>query len=255
MALKLIKPNWPAANNITAFTTTRLGGVSKPPYDSLNLALHVKDNPQNVATNRQLVADLLPSQPYWLNQTHSDNIAILEDVSDLILPFDASVTTQKNKICAVMTADCLPLLMTNKQGSVVMAVHAGWQGLVNRIVVKSIGCLVSRYNVNAKDLLVWLGPAISSRHFEIGDEVKCKLQASMVTQSDTPFVKGDKSGKWFADVYQIAREQLLEVGVSDVYGGEYCTYEDDELFFSHRRATHQGSSSTGRMVSVICLDD
>ena len=255
MTLKLIKPNWPAPKNITAFTTTRLGGISKPPYDSLNLALHVKDNPQNVADNRQLVTDLLPSQPCWLNQTHSDNIALLDEPVDLTLPYDASVTAQRNKVCPVMTADCLPLFITNNQGSVVMAIHAGWQGLVNRIIVKSIVCMVSRYNIGAEDLLVWLGPAISIGHFEIGDEVKCKLQSSMVSMSDAPFVKGSVEGKWHADVYQIAREQLLEVGVSDVYGGQYCTYADDELFFSHRRATHQGLSSTGRMVSVIYVEE
>ena len=249
----LIKPNWPAPEHVQAFTTTRTGGVSKPPFDSLNLALHVNDNPHYVALNRQLVTKQLPSEPVWLNQTHSNNIAFLDDDVDLNQVFDASMTCTTGKVCAVMTADCLPVLITNEQGTIAAAVHAGWQGLANKIIIKTIIQMVTRYHVKPSKLLVWLGPAISQRHFEIDSEVKLRLQNSMKSAGEAPFVKGIKANKWYADVYQIAREQLAEVKVTQVYGGDYCTYADEQLFYSHRRATHHHIESTGRMVSVINL--
>lgn len=273
--LKIIKPNWPVhlLKNaaVQAFTTTCLGGVSQPPFDGLNLALHVNDNPLDVAHNRQLVKTLTLKEPAWLNQTHSNNIADLSQNPDLTLPVDASITSLKGQVCAVMTADCLPLLVTDVHGQAVAAIHAGWQGLANGIITKTINLMVKRYRVEPANLLVWLGPAISQAHFEIGDEVKAQLMASLFVslpaslsidraeqQLSRCFKQGKKPGKWYGDVYAIAKAQLLGVGVKQVYGGDYCTYADKEVsnrnkFFSHRRATHQGLCGTGRMVSVIGL--
>ena len=230
-----------------------------PPFDSLNLAMHVGDNPNHVALNRQSLAQLLPAKPCWLRQTHSNNIAFLDDDVDLSQPFDASITTKVNTVCAVMTGDCLPVLICNTQGSVVGAVHAGWQGLATGIIGKCVTAMIKRYQLDPQDMLVWLGPAISQRHFEIGDDVKCKLQEGMPkgVKAHKPFIKATLPGKWFADVYHIARVQLLAVGVTLVYGGDYCTYAQASRFFSYRRASHQSMAgqpvSTGRMVSVVSL--
>ena len=269
--IEFIKPNWPAPAHVRAFSTTRIGGVSKSPFDGLNLALHVSDNPKDVLYNRQLITTHAVNPPAWLNQTHSNNIADLDQNPDLSQPCDASLSAQNSQVCAVMTADCLPLLITDVKGQVVAAIHAGWQGLANGIIAKTINAMVTRCRLEPSNILVWLGPAISKDYFEIGSEVKDKLQASMSAIDSSELMKncfiksnrGDckancevssnREDKWYADVYAIAKAQLASVGVSQVYGGEYCTYRDEAKFYSHRRATHLGLSSTGRMVSVIGL--
>lgn len=269
-SLDIITSDWPAPSHVQAFTTTRFGGVSKPPFNGLNLALHVNDNPKAVAHNRRLVNQLTPNEPVWLNQTHSEQVADLAQNPELTLPFDASFSVKKAQVCAVMTADCLPLLITDVKGHVVAAIHAGWQGLVNGIIAKTINALVTRYGVEPADLLVWLGPAISQAHFEIGADVKAQLQASLPQNTSMKLIhhafkpakvveKGANnttdanSVKWFANVYIIAKSQLAAVGVKSIYGGDFCTYKDEDKFYSHRRATHQGLHATGRMASLIFL--
>jgi len=249
-----IHPDWPAPNNIRAFTSCRSGGFSQPPYDSFNLAQHVGDDKDLVNKNRQL----LPNHQnfIWLNQTHSNicvDLDINGNVADEALQADACFSTRKSQVCAVMTADCLPVLFCDQQGTCVAAVHAGWRGLADGVIENT----VSKMPVNTNKLMAWMGPAISQRHFEVGKEVK----ETFINYSQA-FSRNalTTDNKYFADLYYIARQKMLALGITQVFGGEYCTYQQADLFFSHRRATHQASSeanhiaTTGRIVSAIYLD-
>lgn len=245
--LQRIEADWPAPQNVTAYTTCRTGGNSGRPYDSLNMGQHVGDVDSNVSANRALLA--MGQKIVWLQQTHSAECTGLSpgDVYDRQnVRADASFSNHPNLVCAVMTADCLPLLLCNKQGSCVAAIHGGWRGLAKGIIENTLKDLPCANN----QLMAWLGPAISQQNFAVGAEVKRAFPGH-----DGAFTGlGDSSGtgnKFMADIYQIARKILLENGVGAVYGGEYCSYAQDDLFFSHRRATHQGLANTGRMVSCI----
>jgi len=248
-----IHPEWPAPNNVKAFTSCRSGGFSQPPYDSFNIAQHVGDDKNVVNNNRQL----LPNYQHfvWLNQTHSNICTDLDlsgNVADAIIQADACFSTSKSQVCAVMTADCLPILFCDQQGSCVAAAHAGWRGLLDGVIENT----VSKMPVNTSDLMAWMGPAISQRHFEVGAEIK-----EMFIEYPQAFKRNnDTTGnKYFADLYYIARQKMLALGITQIFGGEYCTYQQADLFFSHRRATHQASSettqiaTTGRIVSAIYL--
>ncbi|MEP1449082.1 MAG: peptidoglycan editing factor PgeF [Paraglaciecola sp.] len=248
-----IQPDWPAPKNVRAFTSCRGGGFSLPPYDSFNLAQHVGDDQNLVKKNRQLLPNY--QNFIWLNQTHS-NICIDLDVSgnvaDTVLQADACFSIRKNQVCAVMTADCLPVLFCDKQGTCVAAVHAGWRGLADGVIENT----VSEMPVNSKSLIAWMGPAISQQYFEVGKEIK-------ETFIDFPqaFRHNNQSTdeKYFADLYAIAKQKMLALGITQIFGGEYCTYQQADLFFSHRRITHQASNgetsiaTTGRIVSAIYL--
>lgn len=248
-----IQAAWPAPKNVKAFTSCRSGGFSQSPYDSFNLAQHVGDDQDLVNKNRQLLPNY--QNFTWLNQTHSNICVDLGQngkVTDGALQGDACFSSIKNQVCAVMTADCLPILFCDQQGTCVAAVHAGWRGLANGVIENT----VSNMPVNSKSLMAWMGPAISQRHFEVGKEIK-------ETFIDYPqaFSRNNKmpENKYFADLYAIAKQKMMALGIPQVFGGEYCTYQQSELFFSHRRATHQSSSeanhiaTTGRIVSAIYL--
>ncbi len=253
-----VTPDWPAPNNVRAYATTRIGGASTGVYEGLNVGTHVGDIQSVVLQNRAK----LPNAPnmFWLKQTHSALCLDLPQCSQQQndeLEGDASFTEQTGQVCAVMTADCLPLLVCNKQGTQVAAIHAGWKGLANGVIEN---CL-TMFNAKPEDLLVWFGPAISRTHFEVGPDVK--EQFSQYPQSFTLNANSEDQ-KYFMDIYQIAREKLLVLGINNVFGGTYCTYADKELFFSHRRATHELKSDsslahstrvaqTGRMVSAIYI--
>lgn len=251
---KYIQPNWPAPNNVKAFTSCRSEGFSLPPYDSFNLAQHVGDEPNVVNKNRQLLPNY--QNFVWLNQIHS-NICIDFDVNrnteDTVFQADACSSSKKNQVCAVMTADCLPILLCDKQGTCVAAVHAGWRGLADGILENT----VSKMPVDTKSLMAWIGPAISQKHFEVGKEI-----TRVFLDYPQAFSKNHDSSddKYFANLYHIAKQKMFAIGISDVFGGDYCTYQQNELFFSHRRAVHQNlcdsnfSVKTGRMVSAIYLD-
>ncbi len=223
-----------------------------PPFESLNVGQHVGDCAVNVAKNRQMLPN--HERIVWLNQTHSSICVNLDSVaehSDELLAADASVSTIQNKVCAVMTADCLPILLCDKKGSVVAAIHAGWRGLADGVIEAT----VEQMAVLGKNLMAWLGPAISQPNFEVGVEVKQSF-----AQYPGAFKANTRTDaeKFFADLYLIASEKLHQLGVKNVYGGEFCTYQDSQRFFSHRRATHQHANSnqvvsTGRMVSAIYL--
>ena len=244
--IQLITPNWSAPANVLAFTSCRAGGHSSPPFDSLNVAQHVGDNADQVELNRQL----LPNHQNfsWLQQVHSNVCIDLPVHEHATLRADAACTSEPQQVCAVMTADCLPLLVCNQQGTEVAAIHAGWRGLADGIIENT----VNKMHSQPDELLVWLGPAISQANFEVGEEV---YQAfSVYPQAFIPSpTSTDKQPKYLADLYSIARAKLLQLGITQVSGAEYCTYQQQSLFYSHRRATHQGQTTTGRMVSAIYL--
>jgi YfiH family protein len=249
-----IQPNWPAPNNVRAFTSCRSKGFSQSPYDSFNLAQHVGDDKYLVNKNRQLLPNY--QNFIWLNQTHSNICADLDmigNVIDATLEADACFSTKKSQVCAVMTADCLPVLLCDHQGTCVAAVHAGWRGLADGVIENT----VSKMPVQAKNLIAWMGPAISQRHFEVGKEVKERF-----TDYPQAFSHNNQNteDKYFVNLYYIAKQKMFNLGIPQVFGGESCTYQQADLFFSHRRATHQVANganqipTTGRMVSAIYLD-
>lgn len=240
MTFNVIKPDWPAPANVHAFSTTRKGGVSKPPYDSLNLAEHVGDVPASVIQNRKhLRTNLgLPSEPVWLRQVHG--IDVIDAAQVASLDADGSLTNRSGVVCAVMTADCLPVLICNRSGTKVAAVHAGWRGLEAGILEQAI------LQLGQDEWMAWLGPAIGPDAFEVGDEVRMKFLAH-----DSAAEQGFKAGRpghWWMDIYLLARQRLNSVGVAEIYGGEFCTYHDADRFYSYRR-----DGDTGRMVSLIWL--
>ena len=237
-----ITPDWPAPANVKALQTTRQGGVSTAPYDSLNLGEHVGDEPLNVARNRVFLNHLLPSEPVWLEQVHGTVVANA-DMASCLPTADACIARQRNSVCVVMTADCLPVLLCDKQGSVVGAAHAGWKSLASGVIEATVQAM----NAPPQNLLVWLGPAISQDAFEVGGEVRAAFVAAH-PQAASAFVAG-QFGKWFADIYALARIRLNALGITQIYGGNHCTYSESDKFFSYRR-----DGVTGRMGTFIWLE-
>ncbi len=237
-----IVPDWPAPGNVRAVQTTRVGGVSVAPYASFNLGDHVSDAPQAVARNRQLLSALMPSEPVWLQQVHGTVVADA-DSAGCVVSADASVARQRGSVCVVMTADCLPVLLCDEAGAVVGAAHAGWKGLAAGVIEATVRAM----DADTRKLMAWLGPAISQRAFEVGAEVRSAF-TSQHAQASAAFVPG-ANGKWMADMYLLARLRLRALGITRVYGGEYCTYSDPARFFSYRR-----DGVTGRMGTFIWLE-
>ena len=241
MSIDWIKADWPAPANIHAGTTLRRGGVSEDKWASLNLGDHVNDDATAVAENRQrfLVECGLPSEPLWLRQTHSSNVAI-----DKPLPSDsgtdAIVTRETNAVCAVLTADCLPVVLASTNGDVCAIAHAGWRGLCNGILEATVNAM----NCRPADILVWLGPAISQPAFEVGAEVREQFIAGHA-DAGIHFARNE-SGRFQADLYGLANERLKTLGIAAVYGGDRCTYTEKDDFFSFRR-----DDECGRMATFI----
>jgi polyphenol oxidase len=236
----LIIPDWPAPSTVHAIQTTRQGGFSKAPFKSLNLAAHVQDHPITVAKNRQLLNQFIPSEPVWLNQVHGINV-IDAGLSACVQDADASFTTQTNVVCVTMTADCLPVLLCDKQGTAVAAIHAGWRSLCDGVIEHTVRAM----GVEAKDLLAWLGPAIGPDAFEVGSEVR---QAFIEKDANATKAFQPHANKWLANLYLIAIQRLNHVGVKAIYGGGDCTYSSPERYFSFRR-----DGITGRMATMIWL--
>ncbi len=236
-----IIPDWPAPANVRALQTTREGGVSLAPYDSLNLGAHVKDNPLHVAQNRQLLNRFLPSEPVWLNQVHGTRV-IDAALSACIESADASFTTRRNVVCVTMTADCLPVLLCDQAGTRVAAVHAGWRSLCDGVIEAAVAAM----QIDGTQIMAWLGPAIGPQAFEVGAEVRAQFMANDA-QAEAAFVQsGDK---YLGDLYQIATQRLHALGVTQVYGGGSCTFAEKDQFFSFRR-----DGDTGRMATFIWLE-
>ena len=243
-----IAPDWPAPRNVRALQTTRAGGVSSAPYASLNLGSHVGDVPLAVARNRMLLNGLLPSEPVWMEQVHGKVVANA-DAAGCRPQADACIARHRASVCVVMTADCLPVLLCDRQGTVVAAAHAGWKGLAAGVIQAT----VSAMRVEGQQLMAWLGPAISQSAFEVGAEVR-ELFAADDPASDAAFIPCDKTHeraaqKFHADLYALARLRLNVLGITQIYGGDRCTYRESEKFFSYRR-----DGVTGRMGTFIWLD-
>jgi len=250
LAINLIKPQWPAAKNIRAFCTTRnlapmRSAESAAAYDSFNLALHVDDDASRVKANRQqLRSELsLPAEPQWLNQVHGQQVVNAAQVSNTIPDADASFSEQPNVICTVLTADCLPVLICNRLGNKVAAAHAGWRGLADGIIENTLTSL----NENPDEILVWLGPAIGPKAFEVGEEIR-EIFINKHSASASAF-KQNRSGHFLADIYQLARIRLKAMGIEAVYGEKFCTFTDANQFYSYRRDV-----KTGRQASLIWFE-
>ncbi len=236
----LLYPDWPAPNVIRAAVTTRQGGFSTQPWQSLNLGLHVGDDPETVQRNRALVGNelSLPAEPVWLDQVHGATVIDAAKAQPNTAA-DAAWTDRPGVVCAVLTADCLPVFFTSREGDRVAVAHAGWRGLASGVLegtVESLG--------NPAALICWLGPAIGPADFEVGDEVRDQF-LSWNSQCDQAFTRQD-NGKWLADIYQLARLRLRLAGIEQISGGNFNTFSDTERFFSYRR-----DGQTGRMASLI----
>lgn len=238
----LLLPDWPAPARVRSCITTRAGGVSLAPFDTFNLGSHVDDQAQAVAENRRRLNLELGCQPAWLQQVHG--IEVVEANPRQVVEADASWTATVGIASAVLTADCLPVLFCDRVATRVAAAHAGWRGLVGGVLEATVGALA----LPAEQLLVWLGPAIGPQSFEVGAEVRAAFLAEH-TQAGAAFVPSQNSGRFMADIYQLARIRLAACGVTAVYGGGGCTFSDSR-FYSYRRA-----SQTGRFASLIWLAD
>jgi len=242
----LITPNWPAPKTIHAVTTTRGGGVSQAPFESFNLAAHVGDQDDSVIQNRQLLQTnlSLPNKPCWLGQVHSTNVIELnENPPKNTLETDASFTTTPQVVCTVMSGDCLPVLVCNQTGTCVAAIHAGWRGLAAGVIEAAI----NRMPCDPATLLVWLGPAIGPNKFEVGQDVKDRFM-QFSSEAKSAFVPHQEQ-HYLANIYLLAKQRLEKLGINQIYGGEHCTFTEEDLFFSHRR-----DKQTGRMASLIWVE-
>lgn len=245
MTPPFIEPDWPAPARVKALSTTRQGGVSSAPFDSLNLGHHVGDDPAAVTANRAALLDTLPpgTKIQWLEQVHGTDV-IQATGADSYPKADASICRQPGIACAIMTADCLPVLLCNRAGTTVAAAHAGWRGLLNGILEATIATM----GEPPGELLAWLGPAIGPNAFEVGPEVQAAFTAHAAASDSCFLASPNRDGHFLADIYSLARQRLTSAGVSAVYGGAECTLTDAPRFFSYRR-----DGQTGRMATLIQL--
>lgn len=234
-------PDWPAPAGVKACVTTRAGGVSLAPFDSLNLGDHVDDSPEAVSENRRRLTEAFSIKPAWLRQVHG--VVVAEANPELIAEADGSWTSTPGIACTAMTADCLPALFCNRDGTRVAAAHAGWRGLAAGVLEAAVESL----QVEPAQVLVWLGPAIGPRAFEVGPEVREAFMQQLPVAAEA-FIPSKNPGKFMADIYQLARLRLAACGVTAVYGGGFCTVTDPR-FYSYRR-----SPRTGRFASLIWLE-
>jgi YfiH family protein len=264
VTINWVQPEWPAPAGVRALSTIRSGGVSAAPYASLNLGGHVGDSLAAVAENRRRLktAAGLPTEPAWLKQVHGTRVVDLEVAGDLdaagsrdvagaltasapgpLDQADASFSRQPGRICAILTADCLPIVLAADSGDLVAAAHAGWRGLAGGVIEATVKAL----QVAPETLMAWLGPAIGPRHFEVGAEVREALLAGD-PGADSAFVPNAR-GRFMADLSALAGRRLTALGVGRVYGGGQCTYAEEDRYFSHRR-----DGVTGRQATLIWLD-
>ena len=241
MNLNFITPDWPAPRNVKSLITTRAGGVSQGVYQGLNLGDHVGDSWVDVAQNRTLVREELPSEPLWLKQVHGTTVAYADQLKEIV-EADAAMARRANTVCTVLTADCLPVLFCAMDGSVVGAAHAGWRGLAAGVLEQTVDVMAHPPG----QMMAWFGPAIGPAAFEVGDEVRQVFVADLPEAASA--FKGVSAGKWLADIYLLARLRLQRIGLTEIYGGDYCTYGDAQQFYSYRR-----DGVTGRMASLIWI--
>lgn len=263
---EFIVPDWPAPPGVRALATTRKGGVSRAPWHGFNLGDHVGDDPQAVAANRALLRRELPAEPVWLSQVHGTRCVDAAAATPGV-EADASFTRQRGVVCAVLTADCLPVLLCDEQATVVGIAHAGWRGLAAGVIEATVAAM----GEPGERLLAWLGPAIGPRAFEVGGEVR-EIFIAHDAQAANAFVPAAK-GKWLCDIHQLARQRLQALGIDgprrgvpvtqgdrvtgprsgipgmQSTGTDFCTLRDAENFFSYRR-----DGVTGRMASLVWLE-
>ncbi|MGK5078897.1 peptidoglycan editing factor PgeF [Janthinobacterium sp. HLX7-2] len=255
-ALPCIVPHWPGLPaNVGALASVRTGGVSLGPYadgqggGGLNLGVHVGDEPAHVAANRARLTALLPVEPAWLSQVHGVAVADAASLDGCVPDADASIATQAGAVCVVMTADCLPVLFCSHDGLVVGAAHAGWRGLANGVLQRTVEAMRAQ---GATQILAWLGPAIGPQQFEVGQDVLQAFRDGARDDTERQVLSAafaaidGKPGKYLADIYALARTMLLRDGVAQVAGGQYCTVSDAAQFYSYRR-----DGITGRQASLI----
>lgn len=230
-----IVPDWPAPERVRAFATTRHGGVSEGEYGTMNLRAGGDDNPEHVARNRLILRDALPEMPDWLIQRHTVDVARWGETKPAEPTVaDGAVTSVPGRVCSVLTADCMQLLLCNDEGTQVGAVHAGWRGMAAGVIENGVRAL----GVDPATVMAWMGPTIGQDAFEVGPEVREAFMAVDPT-ADQAFRTG-KPGKYHADLYHLARQRLARVGVTRVHGGGFCTYHERDRFFSYRRAQKSG---------------
>ncbi len=238
---EIIVPAWPVPANVHALCTTRAGGVSEGSMASLNLGMHVGDSAAAVARNRALLRGRLPAEPVWLDQVHGIDVIDADGASGTPIA-DGAVTRQPGVVCCVMTADCLPVLLADRDGTVVGIAHAGWRGLVQGVIEAT----VHRMRATAGEIIAYLGPAISGGAYEVGAELFDLFVRDDPIAAAAFISKGD--GKYWCDLYALARQRLLRIGVASISGGTFCTFRESDRFYSYRR-----DGRTGRMASCIWL--
>ena len=240
-----IVPDWPVATSVRAVTTTRQGGASRGSYASMNPADHVGDDPAAVMANRQTLQQVLnlPGQPVWLQQVHG-TVVVNAATAGIAPAADAAFSSQPGVVCAVLTADCLPVLLADTAGQCVAAIHAGWRGLAAGVIEQAATAM----GRPGEALLAWLGPAIGPSVYRVGDEVRDTFMGYN-PEAAGAFRQGS-DGEWFADLYQLARQRLADCRVTSVYGGRDCSFTDSERFYSYRR-----DGATGRMATLIWLEE
>ena len=238
-------PDWPVPSHVRSLSTTRQRGVSLGDHASLNLGDHVGDDPHAVAVNRAKITACVGSEPVWLRQVHGTRVVDATRTSGAGEPTeaDAAFSRRAGVVCAVMTADCLPVLFCDDAGTVVAAAHAGWRGLLDGVLEATIHAM----GVRGHDLLAWLGPAIGPQAFEVGEEVRERFVAASAASASA--FRPTEDGKYLADIYALARQRLAGAGVERIFGGDRCTVSEPATFFSYRR-----DGQTGRMASLIWLD-
>lgn len=247
--LDWIVPEWPAPGRVRALVTTRSGGVSDGPFATMNLARRGDDDPAALEENRRRFGAYLPAAPRWLRQVHGTNVARLDRESSTRPPpeADAAVTAERGIVCAVLVADCLPVLFADRAGTAVGVAHAGWRGLAAGVIESTVAALAA-LGANRRDLVAWLGPAIGPGAFEVGADVHAAFCAD--DPGAAAWFAPCRPGKWHADLYGLARRRLAACGVADVGGGGHCTRTDTARFFSYRREPR-----SGRMAAVVWLGD
>jgi YfiH family protein len=237
-----ILPDWPAPPGVRALVTTRCGGASRAPWHSFNLGAHVGDDPLAVAANRALLRRELPAEPVWLAQVHGTQ-CVDAAITAADTPADASISRHRGVVCAVLTADCLPVLFCDLRGTVVGIAHAGWRGLAAGVIEATVAAM----GEPAARLMAWLGPAIGPQAFEVGAEVR-EIFVARDPRAASAFATG-ANGKWLCDICQLARQRLHALGLRRIASADSCTVSDGERFFSYRR-----DGVTGRMASLIWLE-
>lgn len=250
--MEIILPQWgKTLPSVRALQTTRACGNSLSPFDDgsgeggLNLGVHVGDVAEHVQQNRAQIRKYFPAEPAWLTQVHGTTVIDAAQVQNAP-EADASFTTQPGLVCAIMTADCLPVLFADAEGRAVGAAHAGWRGLAGGVLENTVAAMREAGAVN---LHAWLGPAIGPQQFEVGEDVVQAFVAKDVAMqlAFKPIV--ERPGKYLADIYQLARQTLAKIGVTQISGGNLCTVSDSAKFYSFRR-----DGVTGRMASLIWLE-